>query len=244
MAIGFLRIGANFINIQKPHPFHQFLYFAQIAVFMSIRLMVDGQNQLHETAIVAMLSEWVLRKNNGEVAHSLNGWRNIFYQPQIFEVEFGTGNVKLEYRYKQDGKFEVKAGGETYAVEFFSADGNIFVIEIDNHRSRFFVAKNETEYFIQHPSAGTFRLKQVPRFAEPGNADAKGGYIAPMPGEIVKVLVKVGDKIQSGKGLLVMSSMKMETTIEAHSDGEVEEIFVGEKSFVEAGTVLVKMKAE
>jgi hypothetical protein len=49
MAIGFLRIGANFINIQKPHPFHQFLYFAQIAVFMSTRLMVDGQNQLHET---------------------------------------------------------------------------------------------------------------------------------------------------------------------------------------------------
>lgn len=211
--------------------------------FSSYKKLV-AQNQLHETAIVAMLSEWVLRKNNGEVAHSLNGWRNIFYQPQIFEVEFGTGNVKLEYRYKQDGKFEVKAGGETYAVEFFSADGNIFVIEIDNHRSRFFVAKNETEYFIQHPSAGTFRLKQVPRFAEPGNADAKGGYIAPMPGEIVKVLVKVGDKIQSGKGLLVMSSMKMETTIEAHSDGEVEEIFVGEKSFVEAGTVLVKMKAE
>jgi biotin carboxyl carrier protein len=36
----------------------------------------------------------------------------------------------------------------------------------------------------------------------------------------------------------------METTIEAHSDGEVEDVFVAEKSFVEAGTVLVKMKAE
>ena len=61
---------------------------------------------------------------------------------------------------------------------------------------------------------------------------------------VIEVLVKAGDKVQSGKGLLVMSSMKMETTIEGHSDGEVEEIFVGEKSFVEAGTVLVKMKAE
>jgi len=36
--------------------------------------------------------------------------------------------------------------------------------------------------------------------------------------------------------------MKMETTIEAHSDGEVEEVFVQEKTFVEAGTVMIKMK--
>jgi biotin carboxyl carrier protein len=63
-----------------------------------------------------------------------------------------------------------------------------------------------------------------------------------MPGEIVKVLVKAGDKIESGKALLVMNSMKMETTIEAHSDGEVEEVFVQEKTFVEAGTVMIKMK--
>ncbi len=63
-----------------------------------------------------------------------------------------------------------------------------------------------------------------------------------MPGEIVKVLVKPGDLVKSGKGLLVISSMKMETTIEAHSDGEVEEVFVAEKNFVEANTVLLKMK--
>jgi biotin carboxyl carrier protein len=63
-----------------------------------------------------------------------------------------------------------------------------------------------------------------------------------MPGEIIKVLVKAGDKVQSGQGLLVMSSMKMETTIEAHSDGEVEEVFVADKQFVEADTVLLKMK--
>jgi pyruvate carboxylase len=65
-----------------------------------------------------------------------------------------------------------------------------------------------------------------------------------MPGEIIKVLVKAGDKVQAGKGLLVMSSMKMETTIEAHADGEVEEVFVVEKLFVDADTVLLKMKEQ
>ncbi len=95
---------------------------------------------------------------------------------------------------------------------------------------------------MQHPSEGTFKFREISRFPEPGAGDSKSGYVAPMPGEIIKVLVKAGDKVQSGKGLLVMSSMKMETTIEAHADGEVEEIFVNEKNFVEAGAVLLKMK--
>ncbi len=211
--------------------------------FSSYKKLVT-ETELHETAIAALLWDWLVRKDKSSVSRSLNGWRNIFYQPQVFEVESGTGKVKLEYRYKQEGKFDIKAGTETYAAEIFSLDENLFVIEIDNHRKRFFVAKSETEFFIHHPSAGSFRLKQVPRFMEPGNVITKGGYTAPMPGEIVKVLVKPGEKVLSGKGLLVMTSMKMETTIEAHSDGEVEEVFVAEKNFVEAGTVLVKMKTE
>jgi acetyl/propionyl-CoA carboxylase alpha subunit len=209
--------------------------------FSSYKKLVS-ESSLHETAIAALLYEWAIRKDKETFSHSLNGWRNIHYQPQSFEVEFGTGKVKLEYRYKQDGKFDVKSGEENYAVKLCSAEDNFFVIEIDNHRNKYVIAKNETEYFIQHPSGGAFRLKEVPRFEEPGNAAAKGGYIAPMPGEIVKVLVKAGDKVQSGKGLLVMSSMKMETTIEAHSDGEVEEVFVAERAFVEANTLLLKMK--
>jgi biotin carboxyl carrier protein len=36
--------------------------------------------------------------------------------------------------------------------------------------------------------------------------------------------------------------MKMETTIEAHTDGEIEDVFVAEKLFVEAGAILLKMK--
>jgi len=70
----------------------------------------------------------------------------------------------------------------------------------------------------------------------------KGAYIAPMPGDITTVLVKQGNQVKSGDALLKMISMKMESTIEAHSDGEVEEIYVTEKQFVESGTLLLKMK--
>jgi biotin carboxyl carrier protein len=64
-----------------------------------------------------------------------------------------------------------------------------------------------------------------------------------MPGEVIKVLVKPGDAVKAGDPLLVMISMKMENTIEAHEDGIVEEVYVAEKGFVEADTLLVKINA-
>ncbi len=199
---------------------------------------------LHEISVAAFLYDWYERRQFEKMSHTLNGWRNIFYQAQFYEVEFGGQKVKVEYTYLQNNLFDVAIGGTKYTAELMGADENQIVYQLNNHVQSYFIARKNEDIFVHHRSAGSFKLKEVPRFTEPGAALQKGGYSAPMPGEIVKVLVKAGDKVQSGKGLLVMSSMKMETTIEAHSDGEVEEVFVSEKNFVEAGTVLLKMKSE
>jgi acetyl-CoA carboxylase biotin carboxylase subunit len=197
---------------------------------------------LHASAIAALLYDWKERTLQEPFAHSLNGWRSIGYQPQLFEIEYAGTKIKAEYLYQQQHTFEVTIAANKMIVELAHSTKHSMAISIDGHRQTFFVAKNNNQVFVQHPTEGTYRFKEVPRFTEPGTSQDKSGYIAPMPGEIIKVLVKAGDKVQAGKGLLVMSSMKMETTIEAHTDGEVEEVFVAEKSFVEADTVLLKMK--
>jgi acetyl-CoA carboxylase biotin carboxylase subunit len=201
-----------------------------------------NKTALPESAIAALLYEWNERKQYEPFAHSLNGWRNISYQPQFFEIEHGGEKLKLAYTYLQQNKFEITIGESNLKVELSYIFKHTMVIIIEDHLQTFFVAKNNNQVFVQHPTEGTYRFKEVPRFTEPGASQNKSGYIAPMPGEIIKVFVKAGDKVLAGKGLLVMSSMKMETTIEAHTDGEVEEVFVTEKLFVEADTVLLKMK--
>ena len=201
-----------------------------------------NEEALRSSAIAALLFDWNERRQYEPFAHSLNGWRSLSYQPQLFEVEYAGEKLKLGYSYLQQNKFEVLIGESKYAVELISASKHNLTVIINDHRQAFFVAKGNNQIFAPHPSEGTFRFKEVARFTEPGASQNKSGYIAPMPGEIIKVLVKPGDKVLAGKGLLVMSSMKMETTIEAHTDGEVEEVFVAEKLFVEADTVLLKMK--
>jgi acetyl-CoA carboxylase biotin carboxylase subunit len=197
---------------------------------------------LTELTIAAMLYDWQQRSGDNRFHATLNGWRNIYYQAQQYTLTYGEQPITVAYRYRQQQRFEVQVGDATHAVELIAVSGATVTCSIDGHRRSYTLARSGSDVYVQHPSAGTFKLKEVPRFTEPGSQATKGGYIAPMPGEIVKVLVKPGDKVQSGKGLLVMSSMKMETTIEAHSDGEVEEVYVAEKLFVEADTVLLKMK--
>ena len=204
----------------------------------------ENEYALNGAAIASLIYNWNERTQHEPFAHSLNGWRSLSYQPQLFEIENAGAKLKLEYIYHQQNKFDVTISVQKYSVELVNTTKHSLTIIIDGHRQTFFAACGNNQIFVQHPTEGTYRFKEVPRFTEPGASLNKNGYIAPMPGEIIKVLVKAGDKVQSGKGLLVMSSMKMETTIEAHSDGEVEEVFVADKQFVEADTVLLKMKEE
>ena len=62
---------------------------------------------------------------------------------------------------------------------------------------------------------------------------------APMPGKIVKLLVKPGDKVQPRQGLIVVEAMKMENELRARAAGTVSEVRVTEGASVEAGAILV-----
>jgi biotin carboxyl carrier protein len=62
---------------------------------------------------------------------------------------------------------------------------------------------------------------------------------APMPGKIVKLLVKPGDEVQPRQGVVVVEAMKMENELRAHAAGTVSEVRVTEGASVEAGAILV-----
>lgn len=203
--------------------------------------------QLAEMAIAATVFAWSKRKNSEIYSHSLNGWRNIYNQDQVQGWTVNGVNLNTAYQYKGNNNFNFTVtteGGtvKTHNVTLENAEGATLSLTVNGHRQTYALAQKGIEVFIHHPNAGTFKAAQVVRFAEPGAVLTKGSYVAPMPGEVVKVLIKPGDVVKSGQGLLVMSSMKMESTIEAYEDGEVEEIFVGEKAFVEANSLLLKMK--
>jgi biotin carboxyl carrier protein len=85
-------------------------------------------------------------------------------------------------------------------------------------------------------------LDQARRSGMGAGASAASGptdVIAPMPGRIVKVLVKAGDRVARGQGLVVVEAMKMENELRAPREGTVAAVRVSEGMSVEASAVLV-----
>jgi biotin carboxyl carrier protein len=63
--------------------------------------------------------------------------------------------------------------------------------------------------------------------------------LAPMPGKVVKILVKAGDEVKARQGLVVIEAMKMENELRSPKDGRVSDVLVAEGASVEAGRLLV-----
>jgi len=65
---------------------------------------------------------------------------------------------------------------------------------------------------------------------------------APMPGMVLKVLVKPGQQINKGDALVVLEAMKMENILKATSAATVKSIKVSERTAVEKGAVLIELE--
>jgi len=65
---------------------------------------------------------------------------------------------------------------------------------------------------------------------------------APMPGAVLKILVRAGDVVTKGTALLILEAMKMEHQIVAPRDGAIQAIHCAEGELVQPGVELVTMK--
>ena len=83
-------------------------------------------------------------------------------------------------------------------------------------------------------------VKRAPmQKAEFGNASEVG---APMPGTVVGIAVKAGQKVTRGDALLTLEAMKMEAVVRAERDGEIGELIVRPGQAVEAKDLLLKFR--
>jgi len=66
----------------------------------------------------------------------------------------------------------------------------------------------------------------------------------PMPGMVVAILVRAGERIYRGQDLVSIESMKMETFVASPSDGRIEKIHVEPGQAVDSGDILIKLKID
>ena len=126
-------------------------------------------------------------------------------------------------------KYKVTLNGRTYEVEVEAGKAMLL---------------SEYEAVAPAPAAAPAAapVAAAPAAAAPAAPVVTGAgeaVNAPMPGNILKVNVKVGDAVKSGTVLVVLEAMKMENEIMASKDGTVTQVLVSKGSTVDTGAPLV-----
>ena len=129
-------------------------------------------------------------------------------------------------------KFNITVNGQAYEVEVEEVGGAPSAVPV---RAAAPVAAAPVAASAAAPKAA------APAAAPKAAAGAGDPVKSPMPGNILDVKVKVGDKVTNGTCLVVLEAMKMENEIPAPKDGTVTSVLVNKGATVSAGDVLVTL---
>ncbi len=102
-------------------------------------------------------------------------------------------------------------------------------LTIDGRDHAVWIASSADSVFVHGNATGAAEVETVDPAAAGGHAraGAADALSAPMPGTVIAVHVAVGDAIVAGQPLIVIESMKLETTLIAPRDGRVRAVHFG-----------------
>jgi biotin carboxyl carrier protein len=144
-----------------------------------------------------------------------------------------------------EGRYAVTVNGRRHEVDAVPLphgavglliDGESFSVEFEDHGDEVAVLVRNQVTRIDVADERRLRLRAG---AVQFKAEGKQVVCAPMPGKLVKVLVKVGEEVKEGQGLVVVEAMKMENELKSPKAGKVVELLVPEGSAVENNARLV-----
>jgi len=159
----------------------------------------------------------------------------------IYDVTIEGKNFRLELN-RPDGRWECRLDGREIEIDAVLPRRDVLSVIIGG---KAYEIKRERTSTDMHLWVGTVRYAaqlRDPRSLR-GRASADDGkgprkLVAPMPGKVVRVLVKENAEVEAGQGVVVMEAMKMQNEITSPKKGVVRKLVVAEGNNVNSGDVL------
>jgi biotin carboxyl carrier protein len=145
--------------------------------------------------------------------------------PGRYEVEMEGRRYHLDARSITDTTLSLLVDNEAYTIEFEDRADSGYNLLVRGH--------------ILHTDVLDLRQMRLRNATvEGGTFDGPAEIVSPMPGKVVSVLVKEGDEVQEGQGLVVVEAMKMENELKAPKAGVVRHLVAEEGVAVDSGVAL------
>lgn len=140
-------------------------------------------------------------------------------------------------------KFKFTINGNQYEVEILGFEENVAKVEVNGTtynvevQKDLKVTKTPTLVRAEAPKP-TGKETRIPKnITQTTNVAIK----APLPGTIIQVFVKPGDKVSLGQKILTMEAMKMENNVISEKDGIVKTVSVKPGQTVMQNDILVEI---
>lgn len=156
-----------------------------------------------------------------------------------------------EYEIEIDHEHEILVNGERYEIDFQRLpDAGLASLLIRNHSLEAVIEEREGVwdvlihgqlYAVRVQDERAYRLAQARGASQ---HDGAGDVHAPMPGIVISVPVREGDRVQQGDKVVILESMKMENELRAPRSGVVMQVNVQPGASVEKDAVLVVIEEE
>ena len=154
------------------------------------------------------------------------------YEVEIQDIEGNIANVTVNgIPFEVETKQPVKAGKQKVKLsEERRADGS------EERR-----AEGSEERRVKSEEFNSSSVSAASTSSAP-TAGAGKPVVAPLPGTINEIKVKVGDKVNAGDTVVILEAMKMQNNIEAETSGTITSINVNKGDAVMEGDTLVTIK--
>jgi 3-methylcrotonyl-CoA carboxylase alpha subunit len=174
---------------------------------------------------------------------------NPFRDPSI-KLAVSGEQIEVSYSRTADGSFAVSCGDWQAEARLVlseigperNSEHGYFRIAFDGIQKLFRIAEAGDQVFVQCGSLSRV-VTRLPRYPRAQSASEHESAYAPMPGQVLKVLVSVGQQVSAGDALVILEAMKMEQTLRASTDGVVEAVLVKPGDVVAPGDTLVEINA-
>ena len=203
------------------------------------------------TAIACLLEDYAESETKAQESmepcspwNSLNNWRTSFPEPHRVQLRNQQGTETEVMIIKENNSFMILNETEGILVTV-SRHGDLLDLSwntkgLEEFGHHLLVLIHESQLLAVHEDGRTLFTRLDPLTYEQSEDVSDFRLSAPMPGNVISVLVKAGDEVSSGQPLLVLEAMKMEHTIVAPANGIVEEVLFQPGDLVQNDAKLVE----
>jgi 3-methylcrotonyl-CoA carboxylase alpha subunit len=171
-----------------------------------------------------------------------DGWRLFGGATRRFDLDVGGTPHRATLHRGHDAALTLAVGDRHWPFSSRALGADRHDVSLGDQRWTLAVYAEGERITVFAPH-GSLALQEIDPLAHAGEGAAQGRLTAPMPGKVVALLAKVGDKVKAGQPLAVMEAMKMEHTIAAPRDGTVAELLHAVGDQVAEGGELLRFEA-